>query len=65
METCQIFLQRITYREVAMENMVLDAWNDLSYIEGVLFTFWLFILYYGKVWIDNKFDRKKCPRCGS
>ena len=27
-----------------MESMVLDAWNDLSYIEGALFTFWLFIL---------------------
>ena len=35
--------------------MVLDAWNDLSYAEGVLFSLWLFILYYGKVWIDNKF----------
>ena len=30
-----------------MENMVLDAWNDLSYLEGALFTAWLFILYYG------------------
>jgi len=49
-----------------MENMILDAWNDLSYIEGVLFTAWLFVLYYGKVWIDNKFEKKSpCPRCGS
>lgn len=47
-----------------MENMVLDAWNDLSYIEGILFTFWLFILYYGKVWIDTRFrDKAICPRC--
>ena len=38
-----------------MENMVLDAWNELSYVEGVLFTVWLFVLYYGKVWIDSKF----------
>ena len=48
-----------------MENMVLDAWNDFSYVEGILFTFWLFILYYGKVWIDSRFEKKKCPRCGS
>jgi|TARA_R110001592_G_scaffold82092_1_gene243317 hypothetical protein len=41
-----------------MENMVLDAWNDLSYLEGALFTVWLFILYYGKVWIDHRFDKK-------
>ena len=41
-----------------MENMILDAWNGLSYVEGVLFTFWLFILYYGKVWIDNRFEKK-------
>ncbi len=43
-----------------MENMILDAWNDLSYEEGVLFTFWQFVLYYGKVWIDSKFKRKEC-----
>ena len=41
-----------------MENMVLDAWNDLSYVEGILFTFWLFVLYYGKVWIDSRFEKK-------
>jgi len=43
-----------------MENMILDAWNDLSYIEGALFTAWLFILYYGKVWIDSRFTKKGC-----
>lgn len=43
-----------------MDSTVLDAWNQLSYIEGVLFTFWLFILYYGKVYIDNKFKKKEC-----
>jgi|TARA_R100001126_G_C4764521_1_gene119368 hypothetical protein len=58
-------VQRTATREVKMENMVLNAWNDLSYVEGVLFTMWLFILYYGKVWIDSKFEKKKCPRCGS
>jgi hypothetical protein len=58
-------MSRITCWEVKMENMVLDAWNDLSYVEGVLFTFWLFTLYYGKVWIDNRFEKKRCPRCGS
>ena len=58
-------MPKITCREVKMENMILEAWNNLSYIEGVIFTFWLFILYYGKVWIDNKFEKKRCPRCGA
>ncbi len=31
------------------------AWESLSYVDGVLFTVWLGILYYGKCWIDNKF----------
>jgi len=53
-------MQKTTSREIKMENMVLEAWNDLSYIEGALFTVWLFILYYGKVWIDSKFKRKEC-----
>ena len=65
METYELQVQRTATREVKMENMVLNAWNDLSYVEGVLFTMWLFILYYGKVWIDSKFEKKKCPRCGS
>ena len=65
METNEVQVQRTATREVKMENMVLNAWNDLSYVEGVLFTMWLFILYYGKVWIDSKFEKKKCPRCGS
>ena len=65
METYELQVQRTATREVKIENMVLNAWNDLSYVEGVLFTMWLFILYYGKVWIDSKFEKKKCPRCGS
>ena len=32
-----------------------SAWNTLSYVDGVLFSIWLGILYYGKCWIDNKF----------
>ena len=57
-------MPKIARREIKMENMILDAWNDLSYAEGVLFSLWLFILYYGKVWIDNKFrDKALCPRC--
>ena len=43
-----------------MDSTVLDAWHELSYFEGTLFTVWLFVLYYGKVWIDNKFKRKEC-----
>ncbi len=47
-------------KETIMDNMILDAWNELSYVEGVLFTVWLFILYYGKCWIDSKFKHKEC-----
>ena len=43
-----------------MDNFILEAWNSLSYLEGVLFTAWLFVLYYGKVWVDNKFVKKAC-----
>ena len=25
-------------------NVILDAWNELTYFEGILFTIWLFIL---------------------
>ena len=44
-----------------MENVVLNAWNDLSYLEGALFTLWLFILYFGKCWIDSFFKKKNEP----
>ena len=37
--------------------VILDAWNDLSYFEGILFTIWLFILYYVKCWIDERFKK--------
>jgi hypothetical protein len=33
-------------------------WNELSYIDGALFTLWLGVLYYGKCWIDNRFTNK-------
>ena len=31
------------------------AWHSLTYVDGILFTVWLGILYYGKCWIDSKF----------
>jgi hypothetical protein len=34
---------------------VLDIWNDLGYIEGFLFSFWIGIMYWGKCWIDARF----------
>jgi hypothetical protein len=33
----------------------LAAWNELTYFDGILFSIWLGILYYGKCWIDQKF----------
>jgi hypothetical protein len=40
-----------------MEGAV-TAWNELTYFDGILFTFWLGILYYGKCWIDKYFSKK-------
>ena len=34
------------------------AWNELTYIDGMLFTVWLRILYYGKCRIDLHFKWK-------
>ena len=36
----------------------LDTWNDLGWVDGVLFTLWIGIVYYGKCWIDNRFREK-------
>lgn len=32
-----------------------NAWMELSYLDGIMFTVWLGILYYGKCWIDSRF----------
>lgn len=32
-----------------------SAWMELSYLDGIMFTVWLGILYYGKCWIDSRF----------
>ena len=34
------------------------AWNELTYIAGILFTVWLGILYYGKCRNDHHFKWK-------
>ena len=34
---------------------VLDIWNDLGYVEGLLFSLWIGMMYWGKCWIDAKF----------
>jgi len=33
-----------------------EAWNQLGWIDGILFTLWLGILYAGKKYIDKFFD---------
>ena len=40
----------------------LDVWHELTYIDGILFSIWVGILYYGKCWIDNKFKCKEEKR---
>ena len=44
------------YRKIIVDSMILDAWNELSYVEGVLFTVWLFISYYGKCGLTLNLD---------
>lgn len=34
---------------------VVSAWDNLTYLDGILFSIWIGILYYGKCWIDSKF----------
>lgn len=41
-----------------MESTMIEAWNTLTYLDGILFTVWLGILYYGKCWIDTHFKNK-------
>ena len=36
----------------------LSVWNELTNLDGILFTIWLGILYYGKCWIDSKFKQE-------
>lgn len=35
-----------------------SAWDNLSYIDGILFSLWLGLLYWGKGWIDNYWKNK-------
>jgi len=36
----------------------LDVWDNLSYLDGVLFSIWLGVMYYTKCWIDEHFMNK-------
>ena len=47
----------MAHTEISMN--LLDAWHELTYTDGILFSLWVGIMYYGKCWIDNKFDKKK------
>ena len=34
-----------------------EVWNSLGYVDGLLFSGWLAVMYYIKSWIDNKFSK--------
>jgi hypothetical protein len=36
-----------------------SAWESLTYFDGIMFSIWLGILYFGKGWIDDYWWRKK------
>ena len=38
---------------------MLDAWNALSWFDGVLFSVWLAAMYYGKCWVDHRFRKEQ------
>ena len=44
-----------------MDNAV-EAWQNLSWFDGIAFSLWLGILYYGKLRIDLHFERKRNKR---
>ena len=37
----------------------LDIWHELSYTDGMMFSLWVGIMYYGKCRIDHKFKCKE------
>ena len=37
----------------------IDVWNDLGWVDGVLFTIWIGVIYYGKCLIDYRFENKE------
>jgi hypothetical protein len=37
----------------------LTVWNELGYLDGVMFSLWLGIMYYYKSWVDYNFRDKK------
>jgi len=37
----------------------LTVWNELGYLDGVMFSLWLGTMYYYKSWVDYRFKSKK------
>ena len=37
---------------------VVSLWEELSYFDGIMFSVWLGIMYFGKCYIDNYFKDK-------
>ena len=44
-----------------MDNAV-EAWQNLSWFDGIVFSLCLGLLYYGKLRIDLHFERKRNKR---
>lgn len=38
---------------------ILTVWDSLGWIDGILFSIWIGVMYYGKAWIDNRFSGTK------
>ena len=37
---------------------VVSLWEELSYFDGIMFSIWLGIMYFGKCYIDDYFKDK-------
>ncbi len=37
---------------------LVEIWDSLGYVDGLLFSVWLSIMYYTKSWIDHRFRVK-------
>lgn len=36
-------------------NDMVQIWNELSYLDGLVFTFWIGLIYVLKLYVDKKF----------
>ena len=38
---------------------IITIWDSLGWVDGILFSVWVSVMYYIKAWIDNRFPGTK------